>query len=844
MKKSIHPEILLKDVLLQVQQPARYVGGEYQLRPVTAREHDYRIGLCFPDLYEIGMANNALRILYDLINTIDGIVCERVFAPAPDFEGVLRERKIPLYTLESGIPLNELDMICFTVGYELSAASILNVLSLGGIPIRNEQRGDNHPVVLAGGPAVTNPLPFSSFFDGVYIGEAEAALPEILEKVRDLKLESSKRTTILSRIRDYDCIWHSGKKRITRAVDMHFTDFEGDGTASAGHGIFGFFTVPTLKPVQDHGVVEIMRGCPNGCRFCHAGEFYKPYRQRSSAQIEASVRQMVEQCGYRDVTLSSLSSGDHPDILAISKNLTEVYSDRHVSFSLPSLKVDTFSLPVLYQIAAVRRSGLTFAVETPNSQAQKSMNKEVPAEQAAAIIRQAKQLGWKTAKFYFMTGLPFVDPDQEIDEITKYISEIQRSVGIQMNINIGTFIPKPHTPFQWAPLMDPDKARTHLLAIKRALTTQVKKVKVSFQDPYISFIEGVLSRGDERVGDIIELAFSRGARLDAWDEYFRKDVWESVFADCDWDVKQEICRSRSLDEPLPWDGIQMASSKAYLRREYLRAESGERSDGCEPDCSHNCGVCKPRSKADSQSGQPAVEPVDAIPYDASAVSRPRPRESKKTVKYLFQYRKAGKAIYFSHIQCMHMFEKAFQRAGIAVAFTRGFNPKPIMEFVQPLPLGISGLKELFTAVVELPESGNPEMLPRLNKSLPEGFSISEAEEVSAVGKSSLTTAYLASEYILSDLDADGRKLLAELAENNTNIELFQESEDRLILRIREVQEGDQSYTADGSKEKPTGNLMKLIGSKYDKYRFLSTYSVTRRCLYAKNMQEYYHVFTK
>jgi radical SAM family uncharacterized protein/radical SAM-linked protein len=843
MNNNVHPEILLKDVLLQVQQPARYIGGEYQLKPITAGNHDYRIGLCFPDLYEIGMANNALRILYDLINNIEGIVCERVFAPAPDFERVLRERRISLYTLESGIPLSELDMICFTVGYELSAASILNVLDLGGIPLRNEQRCDNHPVVLAGGPAVTNPLPFSSFFDGVYIGEAEAALPGILKDARNLKHESTKRSTILSRIRDYDCIWYSGKNSIARAVDMHFTDFSGDDTASSGHGLFSYYTVPTLKPVQDHGVVEIMRGCPNGCRFCHAGEFYKPYRQRSSAQIEASVRQLVEQCGYRDVTLSSLSSGDHPDILAISKNLAEIYSDRHVSFSLPSLKVDTFSLSVLNQIAAVRKSGLTFAVETPNAQAQKSMNKEVPAEQVAAIIRQAKQLGWKTAKFYFMTGLPFVNPEHEIEEITKYISEIQRSVRIQLNINIGTFIPKPHTPFQWAPLMDPDRARTHLLAIKRALTAQVKNVKVSFQDPYISFIEGVLSRGDERVGDIIELAFLRGARLDAWDEYFRKDVWESVFADCDWDVKEEICRTRTLKEPLPWDGIQMASSKAYLRREYLRAESGERSAVCEPDCSHNCGVCKPLNSIERQSGKSPVEPVEAIPYDASTLDFRMPRKRSKTVKYLFQYSKEGKAIYFSHIQCMHMFEKAFQRAGIAVAFTRGFNPKPILEFVQPLPLGITGLKELFAAVFELPESDDRDMLIKLNKSLPEGFCISKAEEVSAVGKSSLTTAYFASDYSISDLDDDGRKLLAELAEDNTNIEIFQESDDRVTLRIREAQQEDRSHGADGSEEKPTGNLMKLVGSRYDKYKFLSRYTVTRKGVYTKNMKEYYQVFS-
>jgi radical SAM-linked protein len=821
MNKNIKPEIDLKDALLLVNQPARYIGGEYQLKKVDSSNDDYKIGLCFPDLYEIGMSNNAMRILYDLINCIDGISCERVFAPAPDFETLLKERNIPLYTLESGFPLESLDMLCFTVGYELSATNILNVLELGNIPLHSKDRTNNHPIVIAGGPAITNPLPFSNFFDAVYIGEAESDLPGLLVSVIENALKSKERIDIINHIHTYDCIWHPGKKKTTRSIFRSFPDKQ--------HAGFTYFTVPTLKPVQDHGVVEIMRGCPNGCRFCHAGELYKPYRQRSFNEIQSMANQMVSEFGYRDITLSSLSSGDHPDILGITSKLNDEYKNKHVSLSLPSLKVDGFSLSILDQLSIVRKSGLTFAIETPVSSWQKSMNKEAPIENIIHIIHEAKKRGWKLAKFYFMTGLPFVDKEQEIKEVTDFISRVKNETRIQLNINIGTFIPKPHTPFQWAPLFKTDEALVHLQKMKLSLMSTNRNIKVNYHDPYISFIEGMISRGDERVGDIILKAYNKGARLDAWDEYLNKDLWLEIIQSSDWDILDEICRERDLDEKLPWDSIKLASSKAYLRTEYEKASRSEKTDICTLDCDHQCSVCSTTKN---------IKPINAVQTDTVNLPDKKIAEyylPKEKIKFLIQYRKTGKSIYFSHIHIMQMFEKTFQRAGIQLSFSQGYNPKPILEFAQPLPLGISGSHELLSATLDFPAGINPdsnELITMLNEKLPEGFLVDKMVRIVSNIKKSLSASYYASEYKISGLDDKGHALLQKLSEDYNNISILDKSNQTVKLLVHEP---DSKKSKSGMN---SGNLMKLIGAIMPKYEFLSIYSVERNCLYVQNMNDY------
>lgn len=819
---KINPENDLKDALLLVDQPARYIGGEFQLKPIIPKKKDYRVGLCFPDLYEIGMSNNAMKILYDLMNRLEGVCCERVFAPAPDFEELLKDRNIPLYTLETGLPLHSLDMLCFTVGYELSATNILNVLELGGIPIHDKDRTDEHPIVIAGGPALTNPLPFSNFLDVVYIGEAESDFPEILKSVKEMKSVLKDRNTIIAHIRSYDCIWHKSKKKVCRSIHSSFPD--------SRQTKFDYYTVPTLKPVQDHGVVEIMRGCPNGCRFCHAGELYKPYRQRSIEEIQEIADQMVNEFGYRNITLSSLSSGDHPDILGITSRLNVEFINKHVSLSLPSLKVDSFTLSILDQLSSVRKSGLTFAIETPVTAWQKSMNKEVPIEKIIHIILEAKKRGWKLAKFYFMTGLPFVDRDQEITEITKFISRIKQETRIQLNINIGTFIPKPHTSFQWASLMNPEEALIHLRNMKNSIMSANRNIKVNYHDPYISFIEGMISRGDERVGAIIYSAYSKGARLDAWDDYLNKDLWLEIICSSNWDIQKEICRERDLDEKLPWDSIKLASSKAYLKTEYLKASRSEETNVCSIECDHKCGVC---------SNTKSINPINAVENSNSLYFKNNLKDSNteppETYKFLIQYRKIGKAIYFSHIHVMRMFEKTFQRAGIKLAFSRGYNPKPILEFAHPLPLGITGNREMLSATINFSgekELKSEDIIQLMNKYLPEGFYIDNMIQITNNKKKSLSSSYYASEYTISGLDTTGIVTIDALTEENENISIITHGNQSITLSIHDP---DAKKSSKGSS---SGNLMKLIGYSVPKYDFLSKYKVVRNCLYVNNMQDY------
>ncbi|MCX7025714.1 MAG: TIGR03936 family radical SAM-associated protein [Spirochaetes bacterium] len=646
------------------------------------------------------MSNHALRIIYSGLNALDGIRCERAFTPAPDFETLLRSSGVPLYTLESGTVLADADIVAFSLGFELSAINVITMLDLGGVPLRAAERRESHPLVIAGGPVASNPLPLSPFIDAFWIGEAEGGFYELIRELAVMKGHGGSREESIRRLAREDAIWMPGKKAI-RAVFGGFSESQYE-TA---------LPIPVVKPVQEHGVVEIMRGCPNGCRFCHAGYYYRPQRCKQPVKIFGEIENLVSRGGFRQITLSSLSSGDYPDIAGLVRFLNSKYRGRGISFQLPSLKVETFSLEALESLSEVRKGGLTFAIETPEKAGQIAINKLVTAERTKAIIAEARKHGYRVIKFYFMIGLPLqVDPVRETDAIVDFMSGIASDGAIQVNLTVGIFVPKPHTPFQWAEQLDERSGMAGINRIRSGLKSR-RNIKISWHSPFLSVIEGIFARGDERVGELILKAWKRGARLDAWEEYFRKDVWHSVLVEQPFAL--DFLKAKDVDASLPWDGISIRVSTSYLRNEELRSKQSIITSGCIENCKERCGSCSDGLGIVQNSIHGKDFP---IPDYVSELS------SKQSARMLFRFRKEGRSSYIAHHTVGELLFRAFSIGKIPVSYSEGFNPLPRLDLGNPLPLGVPssseyGLVSLYAAI------GERDFLVGTNSSLPEGMEL-------------------------------------------------------------------------------------------------------------------------
>jgi radical SAM family uncharacterized protein/radical SAM-linked protein len=712
--RRVDPLSELGGDLLRVEKPSRYLGGESG----CVRKGDdslLTIALCFPDLYEIGMSNNAIRILYSGLNAMPGVRAERIFAPAPDFESLLAGKGLPLYTLETGIAVHDVDILGFSLGYELAATSVITVLKSGLVPVRASERGEGDPIVLVGGPAATNPHPLAAFIDAAYIGEAEAGFFDLAEELAGLKRRGIGRAEMLDRLRQVDAIW--------------MPDRDGVGGKRARRAVFGGFSLlpamtalplPTLKTVQDHGTVEIMRGCPNGCRFCHAGYFYRPRRIKAYDVIRAEVQNLVDRGGYREITLASLSSGDYPGIGGLLDRLNSEWGKRRVSFQLPSLKINSFTLPIVRKLAEVRKSGLTFAVETPVDEWQRAINKDVSFEKTLAILEEARAAGFRQAKFYFMIGLPVAGRGiGEAQAILEFLSRIRSRTGFQMNVNVGTFVPKPHTPFQWSAQLGEGESLEAMNSL-RSGARHLKNVKLSYHSPFLSQLEGLLARGDERVGELILAAHGKGARLDAWEEHFDRELWRSVLDEAHWPVVEECCGARETDSRLPWDDISIRVSKPALLRELERSIRQESTSACMDECANPCGACNDEVGVVDESIQ-----GEAVGGSAAESFVPAP-PAAVSGRLVLQYSKRGIASYMQHLSVVDAFDRAMLVSGIDIAYSEGFNPMPRFETAQPLPIAVESDCEI-ASILLCSEVDPHQAIRSINEALPEGLRIVSGE---------------------------------------------------------------------------------------------------------------------
>jgi radical SAM superfamily enzyme YgiQ (UPF0313 family) len=723
--RYIDPLEKLGPLLLEVEKPARYVGGEYgslARRPPPEEAPAWlRTLIAFPDLYEIGMSNQAFRIIYNGLNKIPGLFCDRAFAPAPDFEQLLRRQKLPLYGLDTGISLKDLDLLMVTLGYELGITGVLAMLDVSSIPVFSSERGGEDPIVLMGGPCVSNPLPYAAFIDAFWIGEAEAGFFDLAGELAAMKKAGAGRGALLERIGSHPSVWVRGKEKAVRAIDTGFSSRPPEAAV---------FPVPSMKAVQHHGAVEIMRGCPNGCRFCHAGFWYRPMRQKPVETIIREAESFISRGGYREISLSSLSSGDYAHIDGLVDRLNRNFADRHVSFQLPSLKVSSFSLSLLEKISETRKSGLTFAVETPEEGWQLAINKKVGRDNVLAILREAKQRGWRGAKFYFMIGLPLEalpaegpgEPEARSEEgrIVAFIAGLGREAGMHFNINLGIFVPKPHTPFERAPQISMGEARRKLEYIRSRLKPLGHRVSVP--DPLGSVLEGLLSRGDERAGLLVKKAFDRGCRLDAWMEYCRKDIWTELLAEDT--LAEEILHGKPGEEPPPWHCIRSGVSEAYMKNQGIAAKNKEFTLPCIENCTHPCGVCREDCKIVENS----IQPDNSLDEknEEKTPDRTIARSDSPLRRIVFSFVKEGGAVFLSHLGVAEVFSMALLRAGIPVLYSGGFNPLPRLEICAPLSIGIRADGE----IAAIDTGGGLEggfFVEAMNKNLPGGIRIREAD---------------------------------------------------------------------------------------------------------------------
>lgn len=575
-------ETRIDELLEQVEKPARYIGGE--VGSVSKQEYSLRVALSYPDVYEIGTANQAMQILYSLINHESDAWAQRVFCPWPDMSGLMREQQLPLFLLESWEPVREVDLWGITLQYELTYTNILEMLDLAGIPIDREERGEDDPLIFGGGPCASNPHPISRFFDFIIIGDGEVVVPAVLEALSPEPAEGISRLQRLERLAELEGVFVPAfPRRVTRAV---IEDLEEVGMPVRP-------VIPTMHAVHDRATLEIARGCTRGCRFCLAGNWYRPVRERSAHAISRAAAEVIDNTGYEEVSLSSLSATDYSGIQGVLRDLAQARPGTAVS--LPSLRVDPDSIRLLELISS-RKGSITIAPEAGSQRMRDVINKQVTDDDIDEAVAEAFRVGCTTVKLYFMIGLPTESLDDlrgiiDIAVAARRIGRQEaRSKGrVRINVSVSSFVPKAHTPFQWGGMNSGAEIEEKQDFLRQNMPR--KQIKLSLHDVGPSLVEGAIARGNEETSAAIETAWRTGARFDAWSEHFDFDAWEEGFRDMGSTVEREATRTFPLDAELPWDDIDSRVSREFLLDELAKAERAEVTPDCRWGECTLCGVC-------------------------------------------------------------------------------------------------------------------------------------------------------------------------------------------------------------------------------------------------------------